>query len=91
MKWHTMRYFTRVCTVWNDENNFRGEKYIFYRNFDQQPLKYKQDSSTLSVSLEYKDFIKDTVVFTKALHYDHSYYHTAFSAATSYPPTEHMG
>ena len=91
MKWHTMRYFTRVCTVWNDENNLPGEKYIFYRNFDQQPLKYKQDSSTLSVSLEYKEFIKDTVAFTKALHYDHSYYHTAFSAATSYPPTEHMG
>ena len=90
MKWHTMRYFTRGCTVWNDENNLRGEKYIFYRNFDQQPLKYKQDSSTLSVSLEYKEFIKDTVAFTKALHYDHSY-HTAFSAETSYPPTEHMG
>ena len=86
MKWHIMRYFTRVCTVWNDENNLEGEKYIFYRNFDQ----YKQDSSTLSVPLEYKEFIKDTVAFTKALHYDHNYYHTAFSAAT-YPPTEHMG
>ena len=68
MKWHIMRYSTRVCTVWNDEN-----------------------SSTLSVLLEYKESIKETVAFTKALHYDLSYYHTAFSAETSYPSTEHMG
>ena len=72
MKWHIMRYFTRVCTVWNDGNNLQGEKYIFYRNFDKQPLKVETNSSTLSVPLEYKEFIKDTVAFPKALHYDHS-------------------
>ena len=84
-----MRYFTRVCTVWNDENNAWNA--YFKETLTSNHLKYKQDSSTLSVPLEYKEFIKDTVAFTKALHYDHSYYHTAFSAATSYPPTEHMG
>ena len=90
MKWQIMRYFTRVCTVWNDENNLEGEKYIFIETLTSNHLKYKQDSSTLSVPLECKEFIKDTVAFTKALHYDHNYYHTAFSAAT-YPPTIHMG
>ena len=76
MKWHIVRYFNRVRTVCNNENNLNL-------------LKYKQDSSILSIPLEYKGFIKETVAFTKALHSDHSYYHTAFSLAT-HPPTEHM-
>ena len=93
-----MRYFTTVCTVWNDENNLQGQKYIFFiETLTNNLLKYKQDSfilsvpnSTLSVPLKYKGFIKETIAFTKALHYDHIYQHTAFSLAT-YPPTEHMG
>ena len=72
-------------TIFEERNTY------FIETLTSNHLKYKQDSSTLSVPLEYKEFIKDTVAFTKALHYDHSYYHTAFSAATSYPPTEHMG
>ena len=68
---------------------FKERNTYFIETLTSNHLKYKQDSSTLSVPLEYKEFIKDTVAFTKALHYDHSYYHTAFSAAT-YPPTEHI-
>ena len=69
---------------------FKERNTYFIESLTSNHLKYKQDSSTLSVPLEYKAFIKDTVAFTKALHYDHSYYHTAFSEAT-YPPTENMG
>ena len=69
---------------------FKERNTYFIETLTSNHLKYKQDSSTLSVSLEYKKFIKDTVAFTKALHYDHSHYHTTFSAAT-HPPTEHMG
>ena len=90
MKWHIMRYFTRVCTVCNNENNLQGLKiHLFIETLTSNLLKYRQDSSILSVPLEYKEFIKETVAFTKALHSDHSYNHTAFSLAT-YPPTEHM-
>ena len=64
---------------------FKERNTYFIETLTSNHLKYKQDSSTLSVPLEYEEFIKDTVAFTKALHYDHSYYHTAFSAAT-YPP-----
>ena len=71
-------------TIFEERNTY------FIETLTSNHLKYKQDSSTLSVPLEYKEFIKDTVAFTKALHYDHSYYNTAFSAATSYPPTELM-
>ena len=46
-EWKIVRYFTRVCTVCNDENNIKGKKYIFL-----------QDSSILSFPLEYKGFIK---------------------------------
>ena len=72
-------------TIFEERNTY------FIETLASNHLKYKQDSSTLSVPLEYKEFIKDTVAFAKALQYGHSYYHTAFSAATSYPPTEHMG
>ena len=90
MKWHIMRYYNRVCTLCNYENNLQGEKYIlFMESLTSNLLKYKQDSSILSVQLENKGFIKETVAFTKVLHYDHSYYHTAFSLAL-YLPTEHM-
>ena len=90
MKWHIMRYFTRVCTLCNNESNLQGQKYIlFMESLTSNLLKYKQDSSILSVPLEHKGFIKETAAFTKAIHYDHSYYHTAFSLST-YLPTEHM-
>ena len=90
MKWHIMRYFNRVCTLCNNENNLQGEKFIlFMESLTSNLLKYKQDSSILSVQLENKGFIKETVAFTKVLHYDHSYYHTAFSLAL-YLPTGHM-
>ena len=90
MKWHIVRYFNRVRTVCNNENNLQGQKiHLFIETLTSSLLKYKQDSSILSIPLEYKGFIKETVAFTKALHSDHSYYHTAFSLAT-HPPTEHM-
>ena len=72
------------------KTNFKDRKiHRFIETLTSSLLKYKQDSSILSVQLEYKGFIKETVAFTKALHYDHSYYHTVFSLAT-YPPSEHM-
>ena len=69
---------------------FKDRKYIFFiETLASNFLKYIQDSSILSVPLEYQGFIKETVAFTKALHSDHSYNHTAFSLA-NYPPAEHM-
>ena len=54
------------------ETIFKERNTYFIETLTSNHLKYKQDSSTLSVPLEYKEFIKDTVAFPKALHYDHS-------------------
>ena len=74
------------CLEWLKQSS-RTEINLCIETLTNNPLKYKQDSSIPSVPLE---IIKEIVAFTKALHYDHIYYHTAFSLAT-YPPTEHMG
>ena len=61
----------------------RTEIHSFHGKFDQQPLKVQTGQFHIKCS------IKETVAFTKALHYDHSYYHTAFSLAT-HLSTAHM-
>ena len=45
--------------------------HLFIETLTSNLIKYKQDSSILSVPLEYKGFIKETVAFTKVLYYDH--------------------